>query len=133
MPSKTELQIAGPWDATAMQSVPELAPGMVHLWHTRLSPSANEPEACKELLSSEENDRALRFRVEQPRNDFVVTRGTLRFLLARYLGCSPQDVRFSYGVHGKPVLKGNSNLCFNVSHAHGLALVAFTKERAMGG
>jgi 4'-phosphopantetheinyl transferase len=132
MPSKTEPQIAGPWDTTGIGSIPELEPGTVHLWQTPLEDRASEVTAWYELLSRDEQDRALRFREGRPRNDFVVTRGTLRALLARYLGTAPQEVHFCYAIHGKPLLGGNSNLCFNVSHTRGLAMMAVAQDRAIG-
>jgi 4'-phosphopantetheinyl transferase len=105
---------------------------MVHLWQTPLEDRAAEVSARYELLSRDEQERAHRFREGRPRNDFVVTRGTLRALLAHYLGAAPQEIEFCYGIHGKPLLEGNSNLRFNVSHTHGLAIMAFVRDRAIG-
>jgi 4'-phosphopantetheinyl transferase len=85
-----------------------------------------------ELLSPDEQERALRFRVDRARIAFVVTRGMLRWLLARYLRTAPRELRFRYGIQGKPILEGNSSLSFNVSHTHGLAIMAFVVERAIG-
>jgi 4'-phosphopantetheinyl transferase len=104
----------------------------VHLWRRRLDASAEELSAYYPLLSSEEQERALRFRVERRRTEFVLTRGTLRTLLAQYLGITPQEVQFRYEVRGKPALEGESGLCFNVSHTDGLALMAFVMRRTIG-
>jgi len=132
MPGKTEPLIAGPWNATRIGSVPELEPGSVHLWQTPLEDCASEITIPCELLSRDEQEKALRLREGRPRNDFVVTRGTLRALLAKYLSAAPQEVEFCYGIHGKPLLGGNSNLRFNVSHTQGLAIMAFARDRAVG-
>jgi len=132
MPSKTAPQISGPWDATGSGSVPELEPGIVHLWQRSLHAPPAEVAACYELLSGEEKERALRLRVDRPRSNFILTRGTLRILLARYLNTAPVNVQFCYGVNGKPALADDSNLCFNVSHTHGLALIALAEQRAIG-
>jgi|SRR5579864_4829231 len=132
MESKTEIQIGEVWDATTIGSPSEPGPGVVHLWQRRLDASGNELSACYKLLSIEEQERANRFRVERPRSEFVLTRGTLRSLLAQYLGGTPQAVRFRYAGHGKPALEGESGLSFNVSHTNGLALMAFVKQRAIG-
>ena len=132
MASKTEVRIGEVWDATNIGNPSELGPGVVHLWQRRLDARAEELSACYSLLSSEEQDRARRFLVERPRSEFVLTRGTLRSLLARYLGRSPQEVRFRYAVQGKPALEGDSDLSFNVSHTDGLALMGFVKRRSIG-
>ncbi len=132
MGSKTEVQIGEVWDATKIGSPPEPGSGVVHLWQRRLDSSGAELSACYERLSIEEQERARRFRVERPRNEFVLTRGTLRSLLAQYLGGTPQEVRFRYAGNGKPTLEGESGLSFNVSHTNGLALMAFVKQREIG-
>jgi 4'-phosphopantetheinyl transferase len=132
MGSKTEVQIGEVWDARTTGRPSELHPGVVHLWQRRLDASAKEVSAYYRLLSSEEQERALRFRVERPRTEFVLTRGTLRTLLAQYLGITPQEVQFRYEVRGKPALEGESGLCFNVSHTDGLALMAFVMRRTIG-
>jgi 4'-phosphopantetheinyl transferase len=132
MGSKTDVQIGEVWDARTTGRPSELHPGVVHLWQRRLDASAEEVSAYYRLLSSEEQERALRFRVERPRTEFVLTRGTLRTLLAQYLGITPQEVQFRYEVRGKPALEGESGLCFNVSHTNGLALMAFVMRRTIG-
>jgi len=132
MGSKTEVQIGEVWDARTTGRPSELHPGVVHLWQRRLDASAAEVNAYCRLLSSEEQERARRFRVERPRKEFVLTRGTLRTLLAQYLGITPQEVHFRYAVRGKPALEGESGLCFNVSHTDGLALMAFVMRRTIG-
>jgi 4'-phosphopantetheinyl transferase len=132
MGSKTEVQIGEVWDATKIWAPPALGSGVVHLWQRQLNATGAEVSACYELLSIEEQERARRFRVERPRNEFVLTRGTLRSLLAQYLGGAPQEVRFRYAGQGKPALEGESGLSFNVSHTNGLALMAFVKQRTIG-
>jgi 4'-phosphopantetheinyl transferase len=132
MESKTEVQISEVLDAKTSGHPPALTSGVVHLWQRRLDASTEEVSAYYPLLSTEEQQRALRFRVERPRKEFVLTRATLRILLAQYLGSTPQEVRFRYAVRGKPTLEGERGLCFNVSHTNGLALLAFVKQRAIG-
>lgn len=132
MGSTTEVQIGEVWDARTTGRPSELHPEVVHLWQRRLDASAEEVNTYYRLLSSEEQERALRFRVERPRTEFVLTRGTLRTLLAQYLGITPQEVQFRYEVRGKPALEGESRLCFNVSHTDGLALMAFVMRRTIG-
>ena len=128
----TKIQISDVWDATTIPCASKLGSEVVHLWQRRLTVPAAEVSACYGLLSREEQQRALRFRPERSRNDFVLTRGTLRILLAQYLDISSQEIRFRYQEHGKPILEGESDLRFNVSHTDGLALMAFVRQRALG-
>lgn len=132
MAAKTEIEIGEAWDATSIGHPACPGSGVVHLWRRALHASAAELNSCYRLLSKEEQERALRFRIERPRKDFVLTRGTLRLLLARYLSTTAEEVSLRNSPNGKPFLEGENDLCFNVSHTDGLALMAFAKRRAIG-
>jgi len=112
--------------------VPGLQSDVAHIWTRPLEVAAVVQEACFALLSQEERERAARYRVGRPRTDFIVTRGTLRSLVAGYLGIGPQEMSFRYSEHGKPHLDGPFDLRFNVSHTEGLALLAFVRTRSIG-
>jgi 4'-phosphopantetheinyl transferase len=65
----------------------------------------------------------------------VLGRGFLRVLLGRYLETEPKEVRFTYGLFGKPALAdehATSRLRFNASHSHELAVYAFAWEHEIG-
>lgn len=112
--------------------VPQLQPDVVQIWIQRLQmPSPIEP-ACYEMLSDEERERAARYLVEKPQNDFILTRGRLRCLLASYLGTGAREVLLRQAEHGKPHLDRGFDLRFNVSHTDGLALLAFVRTREVG-
>ncbi len=87
------------------------------------------------FLSSDEKERAARFRFSRDRDRFVAARGLLRTLLGQYLEMEPDQIRFSYGPWGKPSLTAGlygKDLRFNLSHAHGLAVFAVTLRREVG-
>ena len=88
-----------------------------------------------ELLTPDESARAARFYFERHQNRYVVGRGVLRTLLGAYLHLAPETIRFAYGPQGKPDLSHNfpdSDLCFNLAHSEGLALVAVTRSASIG-
>jgi 4'-phosphopantetheinyl transferase len=113
---------------------PALADGEVHVWLARL----RQPESAqRELwlsLSADERARAGRFHFRDDMEHFVVARGTLRHLLARYTGVAPHQIRFSYNGYGKPAMDGEtgSPLRFNASHSNALALYAVARGREVG-
>ncbi len=109
-----------------------LPPDVVHVWTRPLDAEEWAIKHGHEALSSEECARAARFRVERPRNDFILTRSALRSLLARYLATTPEALTFQVTEYGKPQLSGASDLRFNVSHTEGMALLAFTRGREIG-
>lgn len=101
------------------------------MWRVALDPPAAHVDALADLLSPDERTRATRLRAAERRRRFVVARGVLRTILARYLDAEPASLRFDYGPHGKPALMA-APLRFNLSHSHDLALVAVAREREVG-
>lgn len=112
----------------------ELSTDEVHLWRARLDVSPSAVGEFHELLSSDERERAARFRFDKHRRRFAVARGILRTLLGRYLDRKPQDLTFDYSEHGKPFLEdpGKGDLRFNLSHSAEVALFGFTMGREIG-
>jgi medium-chain acyl-[acyl-carrier-protein] hydrolase len=126
----------GTWDAAPLAPHPwPLAPDSVHVWRASLDQSDGCVSRLKATLSSEELLRAGRFYFPKDRDHFIVGRGTLRSILARYLDRAPEEFQFAYSPHGKPALASEANgsgLHFNLAHSHGLALIAVTRGREVG-
>jgi len=125
--------LAPPWPPPPERLV--LAPDEVHLWRTALDFPPAQLQSLRHSLAADEAARAERCHFERDRRHFIAARGVLRALLGRYLGQAPAAVRFSYGAQGKPALADGEDaapLHFNLSHAHGVALYAFTRGREVG-
>lgn len=111
------------------------APGEVHVRRFCLDREDNEQALLQRFLSPDELVRADRLRNPQTRNRFIVGRGLLRETLACYLGLEPGSLRLAAGEHGKPHLSAEqrqSELCFNLSHAGDLALLAVSSQYELG-
>jgi 4'-phosphopantetheinyl transferase len=104
----------------------------VHVWRTTLDWPDESIAGLPRYLSADERGRVERFRFERDRRHSLVARGVLRMVLGRYLGMSPQEVRFGYGPAGKPHLATGQPLQFNLSHAGALLLIAVANGRALG-
>src|SRR5262245_18407014 len=102
-----------------------LSAGDVHVWSLPLAATAEQLVALYATLSADERDRADRYRHEPSRQQYVHARATLRALLGRYPASSPAELHFAHSAQGKPALPG-AGLHFNISHSHGLALLAVT-------
>lgn len=101
--------------------------GQVHVWHVDLRDPAWD--AAWSVLDPAEQQRVQRVVHVRTREDARRGRIALRLLLARYLGCAAQAIRFEQGVHGKPwVQRPPWPGFFNLSHSDGLALVAVARE-----
>ncbi|HSH93285.1 MAG TPA: 4'-phosphopantetheinyl transferase superfamily protein, partial [Roseimicrobium sp.] len=112
---------------------PSLGDSEVHVWKCRLTADAAELAARLATLSHDEQNRARQFKMDRPRDQFVIARSTLRALLGRYLAVTPETIAFELNEHGKPRLKiPSATLEFNVSHSHDLALFAFSRSTPVG-
>lgn len=112
-----------------------LASDEVHVWRGELDRSSSYVQSLLRTLTADERSRAERLYFQNDRERFIVARGILRAILSRYLDTEPSRLRFCYTDYGKPaVVKefGGDEVCFNVSHSHGLALFAVTRGRELG-
>jgi 4'-phosphopantetheinyl transferase len=108
--------------------------GEVRAWCVKL---VREPAliACaRSLLSPDELERANGFHSQDLRDDFVLSRGLLRVLLAMHHHVAPAAIRFTYGPHGKPALAASldSTIRFNISHSAGLFACAIANGCEIG-
>jgi len=110
---------------------PILATNQVHVWRASLKQGKKELVELLNLLSIQEKTRSSKFIAEHARNNFIVARGILRWLLAKYLHIKPQDLVFKQNQYGKLYLD-SSMLQFNISHSHDVALFAFTLDHPIG-
>jgi 4'-phosphopantetheinyl transferase len=100
--------------------------GEVHVWLVELAAGAAACDAFLQSLSADERERAARFRFPPLSASYILSRGSLRVLLGRYLEIEPGLMRFAYGTHGKPRLAfPEVPLHFNLAHAGGFAVYAF--------
>ena len=110
----------------------ELAPNTILIWQLSFHQPLHVVYACWQRLTPPEQIRATRFVRERDGRRYVLARGTLRLLLGRYLNQQPQQVRLQYGRFGKPFVCSADRLSFNISHAHNIALLAFTRLGDIG-
>jgi len=110
---------------------PQLDENSVHVWCAELAQPQERIDGYRSLLSADELERAVRFRFDRHRNDYIAGRGMLRVLLGRYLKHPPEAAKISYSHYGKPLLPDN-RLQFNLAHSGGLALFVFTLHDEVG-
>jgi 4'-phosphopantetheinyl transferase len=113
---------------------PALTTSAVHVWWASVAEHVQDRESLCQLLRVDEPDRAHRFKVEPPRQRFVVARAALRAVLASYLGAPPDSLVFAYGAHGKPFLAPQPDppLHFNVSHSGDTVVIAVSRTERLG-
>ena len=105
--------------------LPQIVDGIV----INYTPSDSLVEECLQWLSSDEINRADRFRHSAGREQFILSRGITRIVLSDYLAQPPEAVVFHYGEHGKPDVDG---LQFNVSHSRSTVAIVLSDEYSVG-
>jgi len=102
----------------------------LHLWRIELD---GPTDALGDLLSPDEQERAERLLDQQGQQRFIQARSALRIILGKYLEVAPSELAFGYGEHGKPFVQDpTTDLCFNLTHSHELALLAVTHKAEVG-
>jgi len=107
----------------------------IEVWQIPHSLSDETVKRFIECLRPKELERSGEFRFPRDRQRYIVSRGALRFILARYLGDRPECIELGLGEHGKPFLSGPSDrggLEFNLSHCSDLTVVAAASGRRLG-
>jgi 4'-phosphopantetheinyl transferase len=104
--------------------------GELHLWRIELDAPTDTPV---NLLTPDELERADRMLDPQGQQHFIRARSALRAILGKYLNQPPGELAFGYGEHGKPFIQDlATDLHFNLSHSHELALLAVTRQAEVG-
>ena len=107
----------------------------VHVWRAVLDVSPELLGMLSCSLGGDEANRADQFLFAGDRNHFVAAHGITRNILSGYMQTSPETLCFSVGPNGKPVLSRKTDsldLRFNLSHSHGLAMLAVALGREVG-
>ena len=112
-----------------------LSPHHTDIWLTSTRLAQRQVQAYQRLLTQNELARAQKFKSAEKREEYIVTRGLLRQVLAQVAGLSLAGIDFHPGAHGKPLLERarfGESVAFNVSHTQGLALVALAAHGRLG-
>ena len=100
----------------------------VHVWWLSLSGAEPQVEAALAALTSDEKERALRFRFARDRRRFVVARTAVRLILGEYTGLTPLQVPLRLSDSGKPYLADRPDLHFNLSHCEDRGVLAVSRR-----
>jgi phosphopantetheinyl transferase len=85
------------------------------------------------LLSVDEQEKAMKFRFQKDRESFIVTHGYLRQFLGKFLDLKPRLIEFKLNAFGKPVLVDQyRKINFNLTHSAGISVLAFDVESETG-
>lgn len=110
-----------------------LDPHEVHIWfRSTESATAATVEAARVTLSADERLRADRFHFAEDCRDYTLAHDLLRRCLSSYRPVEPDAWDFQTDAAGKPFLRSDSTLSFNLSHTRQLVACAIAAGDAVG-
>lgn len=122
--------------SATQQSLIHLEPNAVHLWGIELDGPPLCLDRCAGWLDEGERQRAARFVRKDLQRLYILAHGGLRAVLSTYLGVEPNHVAIERTATGKPFLakdrQDQPTITFNLSHAHGRALIAVSSGQEVG-
>lgn len=105
----------------------------LHVWRVDVTSEAPNYAFYADQLEPMELGRVRQFRFDTDRLRYVISHGSLRCLLGRYLRTEPSALQIGDSPDGKPFLAWpTSDLSFNSSHSDGAALHAFCRATRVG-
>lgn len=81
-----------------------------------------------QFLNDTELTRAGRFHRELDRNQFIIYRSILKFVLAAHTNLDIKNIHLEYHLNKKPYLASHPNLHFNISHSEDFAVIAISRD-----
>lgn len=103
----------------------------IHIYRIKISDNVSSAEDFKSILSDDELLKAGRYKFENLRMNYIISRSMLRIILSGYLQISPSEIHFNYTNKGKPFLS-ETNLKFNLSHSNDYTVYAFNRKEEIG-
>ena len=111
---------------------PPLLKNELHIWTVSLEPGEEFIEKCKSALSEGERNRIDWFSFPQVQNNYVISQGVLRSILAGYLNIEPSQIQLSKHAKGKPFVTNDTSLFFNLSNSGKKAVFSFSRDNEVG-
>ena len=98
---------------------------LIYIWIVNIPDFIHRLDGYRSLLSPMELEKAKRFLFCEHQNRFIITKSIQRILVGQYLNLDPHSIEFEFGTYGKPSIKNNKELNFNISHSDDMAILAF--------
>lgn len=98
----------------------------IDIWQVDIDKQLLNIDKFRKALSSDEIARANKYLKSTNCDKFIISRGSLRFILSAYLKCPPSGIRFKLTESNKPEIDGQPglDLHFNLSDSADRVLIA---------
>jgi 4'-phosphopantetheinyl transferase len=110
----------------------QLHKGVIDLWLGDFAADVKRNEYYRQLLDTDEQQRVARIKHQRYRSQQIETLGRLREILARYLNVEASEVKLAKEKYGKPIIVGDTDIVFNLSHSSDKLIVAVGLQCQLG-
>ncbi len=104
----------------------------LHLWSASIDRDDRLIDKCLESLNDLELKQLSFFKFEKLKNNYIISQGLLRLLLANYLNIAPKKIKIGKHNKGKPYPADYPNLRFNISNSGKQVVYAFSIDSEVG-
>ena len=117
----------------SVASLDGLKQGEIHIWKINVDEfSEISVNQHLNILTGNERARASGFKFYKDRKNFIISRAILRKLSGQYLRTDPKGISFFSEKYGKPQLKHDTTLKFNLSHSGKMIVIGFINHYDIG-
>lgn len=109
-----------------------LKKGDIQIWSISLDAEKKLRSACLNALGESGRERISFFKFKQIQENYIISQGGLRLLLAYYLGIHPEELQVGRLSKGKPYSIDNERLKFNMSNSGRRVVYAFNLDDEIG-
>ena len=102
----------------------------IHIWLVDIESFTDDLTLFYQTLSIDELSRAKKYKFAYLQDKFIINRGFLRLILAKYLSIKAKDIELAYNHKGKPFLvpSNQSKINFNLSHKNKYTIYAVSNN-----
>lgn len=121
------------WEKTSPDL--EFSTEYIDIWLIDLAEEDKDIFNHQRYLTKDELARAGKYLSGKKSREFIITRSALRNIIGYVLKTNPRQIEFAYTSSGMPLLDSawsHTNITFNVSHSHDLAIIAVSIENIIG-
>lgn len=105
----------------------------IDIWLGKIHADQYDIPRFMAILDNSEVERAAKFKTRADQLKFIITRSALRQILSLYIHQPPKQLKFNYGVSGKPTLENEEDhLYFNASHGGEWFAIGVSKKISLG-
>ena len=110
----------------------DLSRRTIFLYTAPLDSGKYNTSSFTSYLSNEERNRANSYYTQTLSANYIISRFILRQVLSHHTETPPSGIEFEINRYGKPYLKNNNRIQFNISHSKDMLCIVVAQDKDVG-